>query len=171
MCTIRSDANTWPLIVVHFKARLESGMSFSVLIRTPPWFQPLMDSGLLTIIMILWKKSNFESLLFQNELCQGLGCRVPPPDCNLHSLLDRITPERSPAVVGPGADPNGLSIHAMLLHDLISLKKSWLIWKFMTKNFQASLLYYKIKTKTTRTPDPPPFIPFKPVFRSRSSYN
>ena len=32
----------------------------------------------------------------------GLGCGVPAPDRDQHPLLDRASPQRAPAVAGPG---------------------------------------------------------------------
>lgn len=49
---------------------------------------------------------------------QGLGCGVPSPDRDQHPLLDRASPQRAPAVAGPGPHTDGLPFSAVQLHEL-----------------------------------------------------
>ena len=41
--------------------------------------------------------------IYISTMCvSGLGCGVPAPDRDQHPLLDRASPQRAPAVAGPG---------------------------------------------------------------------
>ena len=54
------------------------------------------------------EKSICQHICFlQDELREGLGCRISPTGCDFDPLLDRGPPARTPPVAGQGAHPDG----------------------------------------------------------------